>query len=631
MAEFQQRRRGETAEEHEHSFWSYLISRPTSALLTGARRAPKISVHFSRARSHSSVASAPVHPLVPLSQIKEALGEDGTAHLEDEDEANVVAAVLAQQTRRRHYLLSRRKKAQHQGNALGTRSSTPDASSSSLSDFVGEMLPDAAAGPDVDDDDDALEYDISDGDMSVSGRSEASQFSHIAAWGDATGPNFDDIRRSKLAALAGPPRKVTAFATKQAAFAAKKTFGTKEDLQKRREAAKMVIKRHARRASERRHKLQKKAAAAGHKIVHPKAPRKVIQSREAAQAVIANNLMKWRERRLQRKAKHDAKASDKAEHGAARSRSFSRRGRKVATRSPGRQSRSPIADRDASKGVSRSPTLRAAPPDMPHADSEILTPAEAALARQLAADWRKPPSERPQATLVCDKPELRCWRWKAPPDAAGNVFDIYESEFEVPVPATSFQAMQCELEARTKWDATTKAALLLEHSGPAHLKYIHGSDGDIQDIYWLIEAPWPLKDREYLMRRRCACIAPDGRGRDERSAATADGGASELIVRIDGVHGAQRAAELRPTTPAKTLRVTTHENTQVAWTVVSPSGVITTRVRGRFMEDPMMPIPKWFLSTLTDKMFPRSVKLLIKTAVERERRLTAAVASPPPS
>ena len=165
---FQQRRRGETAES-EHSF---VVSDFATHFSPGRPAPPKISVHFSR-WSHSSVASAPVHPLVPLSQIKEALGEDGTAHLEDEDEANVVAAVLAQQTRRRHYLLSRRKKAQHQGNALGTRSSTPDASSSSLSDFVGEMLPDAAAGPDVDDDDDALEYDISDGDMSVSGRSEA--------------------------------------------------------------------------------------------------------------------------------------------------------------------------------------------------------------------------------------------------------------------------------------------------------------------------------------------------------------------------------------------------------------------------------------------------------------------------
>ena len=92
------------------------------------------------------------------------------------------------------------------------------------------------------------------------------------------------------------------------------------------------------------------------------------------------------------------------------------------------------------------------------------------------------------------------------------------------------------------------------------------------------------------------------------------------MMRKDILQDPEVAARWHPTIPSKTLRVTTHEHTQVAWSAISASGVRTTRVRSRCVEDPMMPIPKWFLSMLMDKMMPRTIKSMVKVAVELDQK-----------
>ena len=141
--------------------------------------------------------------------------------------------------------------------------------------------------------------------------------------------------------------------------------------------------------------------------------------------------------------------------------------------------------------LSRSPKIRATPGDVPLAAAlegspgsshnvggPLFEPEEFDLGRQLIQNFGTAPIDKPQAVLVCDRSELRVWKWKAPPDASGNVIDVYESEFEVPVSVDSFMSMQMELATRTLWDATTKVAKAVMVEGPTLLTHLHGFEGD---------------------------------------------------------------------------------------------------------------------------------------------------------
>ena len=114
------------------------------------------------------------------------------------------------------------------------------------------------------------------------------------------------------------------------------------------------------------------------------------------------------------------------------------------------------------------------------------------------------PVDHPEALKVATDPTMRCWRWKG----AGNI-DEYQMEYEVPIRVETFMAMQLAAESRLAWDAQTKSCNMLRVGGPSDpaLKAVHGFDGDHMVLNWLLHAPFPLKDREFVIHRRLAQLS----------------------------------------------------------------------------------------------------------------------------
>jgi len=139
---------------------------------------------------------------------------------------------------------------------------------------------------------------------------------------------------------------------------------------------------------------------------------------------------------------------------------------------------------------------------------------------------------------------------------------------------------------------------------------VHNQDGDTQDILWVVNAPFPLKDREFILHRRlCTMAAPEG----------PTGAVS--YVRMDVVDNSSLSWSLRPSITKGALRVIDHVHMQVAWASVSSSGAVATRVRSRYREDPMTALPKWVVTMILDKMLPKGLAAMRKGAVEYDQRL----------
>ena len=243
-----------------------------------------------------------------------------------------------------------------------------------------------------------------------------------------------------------------------------------------------------------------------------------------------------------------------------------------------------------------------------------LSASERAALLRMSSEWRRRPADKPHATCICDRPDVRVWRWKGAAGPSGTPIDEYESEFELPIGVESFFAMQTEIQQRRKWDVSTKALEILQAGGSTELCALHGQSGDSQDLYWLVESPsWPLKHREYVMHRRLCRIADGQSGRT-------------LYVRLE--HGGDSPAfrRLRSQSAPQSVRCVDFFSTQVAWASVGERGQTCVRVRTRYREDPMTALPKWIVGLIIDKMLPRGLAALRKSALLREQRLASAAA-----
>ena len=233
----------------------------------------------------------------------------------------------------------------------------------------------------------------------------------------------------------------------------------------------------------------------------------------------------------------------------------------------------------------------------------LLSAQEAAIARRLLADWGRPPSDRPDAVLLCDRANIKCWRRKATQPGG---FDEYESQLWLPVQPTTLLAMLCDVNERVAWDKSTLQIDVLATRGPAPLRALHEQDGDDMTLLWLQETPWPLSNREYVLNRRVCVLRPPG----------AEGAA--VYAKADVCLDAPAARALRPTPLPKAKRVPEHVNIQAVWADPSPGG--GTCYRCFYREDPMMTLPKWLLSWLMDKMMPTSLNAMVHSAVVYEKR-----------
>ena len=266
------------------------------------------------------------------------------------------------------------------------------------------------------------------------------------------------------------------------------------------------------------------------------------------------------------------------------------------------------------------PIIAAPTPPPPIADGATGSPAmfsadEAELARRLYSNYNSPPSDRPDALLLVDKPNVKVYKRKLPK------FDEYESNLWFPVQPETLLAMLCDVNERVQWDASTMRIDVLKTSGPASFKHIHKQDGDDMTVLWLLETPWPLSNREYVLNRRVCVLYGDGQRAAVEGATAANG---VVYSKVDTADDGPANRELCPNNAKGCKRVLEHYNVQAIWADPSGSG---TRFRGLYREDPMMSLPKWFLSWMMDKTMPSSMDSMIKTAVEYEKRLMAAKAS----
>jgi len=69
-------------------------------------------------------------------------------------------------------------------------------------------------------------------------------------------------------------------------------------------------------------------------------------------------------------------------------------------------------------------------------------------------------------------------------------------------------------------------------------------------------------------------------------------------------------------TPRRTIRVVENTSVNLYWST-SDGG---TAFRSMYREDPMVSLPNWLVGTIIDKMLPRGVKALTRSAVAQERK-----------
>jgi len=224
---------------------------------------------------------------------------------------------------------------------------------------------------------------------------------------------------------------------------------------------------------------------------------------------------------------------------------------------------------------------------------------DGAIARRMLADWNQAPSDRPDAVLVCDRADMKAW--KRPCDL-GNI-DAYESEVELPVRPETFLAMLCDTTERVMWDETTKDLRVIRTYGTCEHHVIHRQAADEMTLFWLVDTPWPLANREYVLERKLATL----------DAATG------TYVKLDVADDEPGSRTLWPQALPKTVRVCDYWNVQVIW---AGAGGRTTCFRSLVREHPMTSmLPKWLMSWMIDKMMPRSLAAFRETAIQYEKRV----------
>lgn len=260
-------------------------------------------------------------------------------------------------------------------------------------------------------------------------------------------------------------------------------------------------------------------------------------------------------------------------------------------------------------------SLPPAPPSLvPRPD--FFTAKEAAVAERLYADRGGPPSDRPDALLICDRPDAKTWRRKATskPAWSKGKLDEYESYMWLPVHPETLLAMLCDVRERVQWDNTTVSMEVVSTTPPCPLRRLHEQDGDEMTLLWQLAVTWPLANREYVLHRR-VCVF-----REQDGGAGAKGD-RVVYSKVDGGDDGPESFRLVPTVTPKARRVPEHLNICSIYADPIRGG---TCYRAFVIEDPMMTLPKWLLGWLLDKLVPSSLAAMTKTAVAYEKRLLAA-------
>ena len=136
-----------------------------------------------------------------------------------------------------------------------------------------------------------------------------------------------------------------------------------------------------------------------------------------------------------------------------------------------------------------------------------LDEADVATARRLYAERGGPPSDAPQAVAILKTEKALAWRYRPP----GSSIDVYASEFVVPVAPETFVAMSTSVD-RLSWDDNCKALETLATAPPAELARLHRQPGDAMILFWSVAMPFPLKAREYVLRRALRRLPPAAPG-----------------------------------------------------------------------------------------------------------------------
>jgi len=129
---------------------------------------------------------------------------------------------------------------------------------------------------------------------------------------------------------------------------------------------------------------------------------------------------------------------------------------------------------------------------------------------------------------------------------------------------------------------------------------LHGAQGDDALVHWIAHMPYPLPNREYLLRRRLGEL---------------QGAPPRHYLKMEQV--VEPPAGLRLERQKRATWVTEYAQSQLLWPGEAEG---TTSVRTSYLEDPMMSLPGWLVTYLIDKTLPKGVKSMIKAAVEYEER-----------
>ena len=190
---------------------------------------------------------------------------------------------------------------------------------------------------------------------------------------------------------------------------------------------------------------------------------------------------------------------------------------------------------------------------------------EVALARRMYAERGSPPSEVAAASSIIQTESAKSWRCRSP----GSAFDTLVSEYLVPVSVASFVAMMWQVEGRTAWDTSAKAAEVLDACGPTELTHLHRQAADCQLLFMSMAAPAPLKTREYVMTRAVCKLEP-----------TSPGVGPPLFCWVDRAVDEASSLAFKPR-GTRVNRVTTYWSITVAW----PLGATATMFAGTQMHE----------------------------------------------
>ena len=143
---------------------------------------------------------------------------------------------------------------------------------------------------------------------------------------------------------------------------------------------------------------------------------------------------------------------------------------------------------------------------------------------------------------------------------AGSAVRVVRTEVDINAPFDRVFALLLDASQRPRWDTVCAEAS------------VHKQLSDSEDIIYIVnDLPWPVSDRDMVLRRQWSMTADGSQARIHASAE------NQLLPRVEG-----------------RVRV---EKAEGVWTVLR-TGASTVRVRAVLHAEPGGPIPSWLMNTL---------------------------------